>query len=358
MAYGTHQIADLLAVSTATIADIEGAEQAIAEAFAAELAAHNALVADMLREIADVGNEQMLGYGGSSDITAVELDEFGISDAQKSAVGANVGFPLRQWDVTLQWTRLYMQTRTPQDIAKAFDGARTADLKAIQRAIRRALLTSTNNTTYIDRRMNTAVTLPIRALLNADGQVIPVGPNGEAFVGGSHTHYLATASLVAANVSALLTTVAEHQSGGIVRLAINAADEAAIRAMTANFTALQFASTVPATTTTYAEGELDLSNASNRLIGYFNGYEVWVKPWVMASYPIAYRVGGNQKPLRARTRTGTLTGLGAFDLRYEHEHYPLRAEIMSREIGFGVHGRDAAAVLYTGGGAYVIPSSF
>ncbi len=354
--YGTHSITDLLAVTNQSIAQF--GEGSVAEAFAAELTAHNGLVANMLQELTSFGDEQITMYGGSSDIVAVDTDEFGRSDAQKPATGVNVGFPLRNWDVTLQWTRLYMETHTPADAAKTLDAAKVADLKAIQRAIRRALYTPTNNLTFVDRRSNNMAVLPVRALLNADSGAVPVGPNGETFDGATHTHYLATASLVAANVSALIATVTEHEAGGEVRLYINAADEAAIRAMTSNFTPYFDSRITPANNVAAGNAALNVQNTNNRAIGIFNNAEVWVKPWVLASYLVAMRVGSSIKPLRARTRTGSLTGLGEFALRFEHEHYPLRSETMSREIGFGVHNRAAAAVLYTGGGAYSAPASF
>jgi len=355
--YGTHSATDLLSVTNQSIADF--GEENVAQSFAAELAAHNALVANMLAELCSFGDEQITMYGGASDIVAIDTDEFGLSDAQKPATGVNVGFPLRNWDVTLQWTRLWMTMNTPADAAKSLDAAKTADLKAIQRSIRRAIYTSTNNLTYVDRRSRNMAVLPIRAFLNADATTIPVGPNGEAFVGASHTHYLATASLVAANVSALISTVTEHSIDGEVRLYVNAADEAAIRAMTANFTPYYDSRITPATNAAAGNGALNVTNTNNRAIGVFNNAEVWVKPWVLASYPVAIRLGGTGvKPIRARTRTGTLTGLGAFEMRYEHEHYPLRADVMSREIGFAPHDRASVATLFTAGASYTIPASF
>ena len=358
--FGTHAVTsdDLLQVTNQTV--LTFGEDRVAQAFAAELAVHNRLVEEMLRELCSVGAEQLDTYGGGGEIIAIELDEFSVADAQKPAPpSTNVGFPLGYHGVTLQWTRLYLMQATPAEMARTFQDARTADLKAIQRKIRRALYTPTNNLTYQDRRMRNKPTLPVRALLNADGGVIPIGPNGETFNGGTHTHYLATASLAAANVSALISTVREHGVDGELRLYINQANEAAIRAMP-NFTPYTDRRLTQPNNIVTANGvALDTMNVNNRAIGLFDDAEVFVKPWVLANYPIALRANGTgEKPIRARTRTGTLTGLGAFDLRAEDEKYPLRASVMDREIGFGVHNRAAAAVLQTNNGTYTAPASF
>jgi len=354
--YGTHSVTDLLGVTNQTVAQF--GENLVADAFAAELAAHNVLTANMLAELCDFGDEQINTYGGQSEIVAIDTDEFGSSDAQKTGTGTNIGFPLRNWDVTLQWTRLYMEMNTPADLAKTLNDAKVADLKAIQRGIRRALYTSTNNLAYVDVRSKNRATLPIRALLNGDGTLVPAGPNGDAFA-TAHNHYLGTASLTAANVSALITTVQEHGLGGELRLYINGAQEAAIRAMTANFTPYYDSRITMGSATATAAGTLQVANTGNRAIGIFDAAEVWVKPWVLASYPVAIRLGGTgNKPIRARTRTGALTGLGAFDLRFADENYPLRTEVMSREIGFGIHERADAAVLFTAGASYTIPATF
>jgi hypothetical protein len=67
-------------------------------------------------------------------------------------------------------------------------------------------------------------------------------------------------------------------------------------------------------------------------------------------------VGGAQKPIAVRTRTGSLSGAGAFRILAEHEHYPLRARHMGREFGIGVVGRHKAAVLRSNNASYAIPS--
>lgn len=353
MAYGTLSVSDLLEATGQSIADF-GEDKAFA-AIAEGLAAHNRLTADMVTTLCAVTGERLTRFGSTGAMDMVDLDEFGAPDTQKVTAGANVGTPLRKVGIAIQWTRTYMQTHTPAELAGQFDAARDADVRRIQRDIARALFRPTNNLTYIDALVDNAV-LPIRALLNADSQGIPYGPNGETFDGTTHTHYLGTASLVAANVSALIETVVEHGVGGGMKLFINRAQEAAIRAMTGNFTAYIDARINPATTSTYAGGALNMTDLYNRAIGVFDSAEVWIKPWVPAGYMFATDTSSPMKPLRLRTRSGSMEGLGALSIAADHEHYPLRAQTMEREFGIAAWTRWNGAALMTTNATYANPT--
>jgi hypothetical protein len=351
--YGTLQVTDLLAATGQTIADY--GEDLAFGAIANGLAAHNALVADMVTGLAQVTGERLGRFGSTGSGEMIDLDEGGAPDTQKVTAGANVGWPLRKVGYAIQWTRTYMMTKTPAELAGQFDAAKDADLRRIQRDMARALFTATNNLTYVDRLTDNAV-LPVRALLNADSTGIPYGPNGETFNGATHTHYLGTASLVAANVSALIETVVEHGVGSGMKLYINRAQEAAIRAMTGNFTAYIDARITPPTTAAYAGGNLDTTQLYNRAIGVFDAAEVWIKPWVPSGYLFATDSSTPMKPLRIRTRSGTLDGLGSLSIAADHEHYPLRAQTMDREFGVAAWTRWNGAALYTGNATYSSPT--
>lgn len=352
MTFGTLSVLDTLASSQQTVTEF-GEDQAFG-AISAALAVHNVLVAEQLADLVEFTNVRLGRYGGVSEGEMEDVDEFGAVDTQKVSAGQNIGTPLRAAQYAVQWTRLYMQTHTASELAAQYNAGKDADIRGIQRGIRRAIYLPTNNLAYKDRRVDNVV-LPILALLNADGQAIPYGPDGEAFDGATHTHYLATAALVAANVSALIETVVEHGVQGQVMLYINRAQEAAIRAM-ANFQPYMDARTIPSTTTSRADGDLDMTRYNNRAIGTFDAAEVWVKPWVLASYPFSFDKRGTGKPLRFRTRSGQPTGMGALNLAADHEHYPLRAQHMEREYGISVWNRANGAVLFTGGASYVAPS--
>jgi hypothetical protein len=347
--YGTLNTFDTLAASQQTIAAF-GEDRAFA-AIAAALDAHNAIMADLMGSggLIERSTDRQRRYGGGDSMTMDEVDEFGRGDAQKIAAGATVGFPLRLFDISVQWTRKYIQNGTTAELAAQFTAATDAHRKRVTREIKKALFTPTNNTAYVDRLIDN-VNLALRALVNGDGQPIPPGPNSEYFDPATHTHYLATATLTAASITNLLETVREHATTGSQFLYINRAQEAAVRAMTTNFVAYTDSRITYPVTATVAVGILDQTNLYNRAIGLFDGAEVWVKPWIPANYMCTWL--DTVTPLVFRERT---PGGGNLVLAAEDEAYPLRCRTLEAEFGVGVWVRTGAAVLKTDNASYSPP---
>lgn len=348
MAYGTLSVSDLQAANNQTLAQI--GETLAFEAIDAALVAHRILLRQKFDPFVDVTTDRLRRYGGPDQMVMQPLDEFGRLDAQKVNVGSNVGFPLERVGVALQWTRDFFENAMGSELAEQFVAGTDADVRGLDLAIRNALFTPTNLT--VTDRLVDNVTLPVKALLNADGAPVPIGPNGETFVAATHTHYLGTSSLVAADVSALIKTVTEHFGAGTCVLAINQAQEAAIRAMTANFTAYMDSRLIIADTLTYAAGVLDQINFNNRDIGIFDAATVTVRPWVQSGYIAAYMVSG-KKPLVLREKR---TGSFGLTLAFDNEMFPLRARGMVNTYGIGVWNRHAAAVLDTAHSTYTAPT--
>jgi len=347
MAYGTFSVLDTLASSQQSVAAF-GEDNAFKAIEAARIA-HNKIQQDMLGEFVTVTTDRLRRYGGTDTMSMDELDEYGSPDAQKIAAGSNVGFPLRKFGIALQWTRTALQVLTASELASAVTSALTADSRRIIREIKRAIFTSTN-ASYLDRYVDN-VTLPVKALVNADSAPIPLGPNGETFTAATHTHYLGTASFVAADLTSLIEAVLEHYNTGQPVVYINRAQETAIRAFT-GFTAYVDARIIPATNANAAQGALDPVNLYDRSIGIFGGAEIIVKPWVPASYVVAM-VRGQAAPVVMRVREG---GSGDLTLVYEDEAHPLRARAWEREVGFGIWNRVNGAVLFTTNATYAIPT--
>lgn len=350
--YGTLSISDLQAATNQSVAEF-GESDAFG-ALQANLDAYNAIVREMVAEIAEPTTDRLRRYGGVSRMEMIPADEFGRANAQKVTAGQNIGFPMDNYQVAVQWTRKWFQMHSPAELAGQYLATREADTQRILAELQRALYTPTNRLTYVDRFVDNVV-LPVRALANATaGDVLPVGPSGTAFDGATHTHYLASATLTAASLSALVTTVREHAVTGDVRLYISAANEAAVRAMTTNFTAYLDARLIPAQNTQQATAALNVADGTNRAIGIFDSAEVWVKPWVLANYPIALRFGGPTMPLVFRSRDGG--ALADLQMVSDWDQFPLRAQHFEREFGIGVYGRVDAAVLGVGSGSYVAPT--
>ncbi|MDQ3540408.1 MAG: hypothetical protein M3440_06940 [Chloroflexota bacterium] len=350
MVYGTHSVLDALAASQQTIAAF-GEDNAFT-AIDVALAAHNAIQADLVDGLVERTTDKLRRYGGLAEMTMDELDEFGRADAQKITAGSNVGFPLRLYGASLQWTRKFMQNTTGVELAASVSALMTADTRLVNRELKRALFKPTNNLTYTDRLVDNVV-LPLRALVNADSEPVPVGPNGEAYNAATHTHYLGTATLTASDISGLLATVSEHYNLPGARLYINAAQEAAVRAFTSNF--YPYTTTLIANNTAglVAQGTADTGNLGERAIGVWSPYDaiVSVKPWIPANYMFAF-VDGAPEPLVWRTRNGG----GALELVADDELHPLRAKSYEREFGIGVWSRTNGAALQTNGATYTMPT--
>lgn len=352
MPYGTLSVADLLKTVRVGASVWEVGEDRTYAAISSYMDAHNTILNQQLMGFVEVlsGGDRIQGTGGNALMTMQEVDEFGRADAQKVTAGDTLGFPLRLYAVALQWTRKWMENHTLVELVAQVEAAAVADKLNIESQIKRALFFAANYT-FIDKLVD-RMSIPVKRLVNADSMELPIGPNGETYTASSHTHYLGTGTLVAANVSGLITTVAEHYNSGQIQLFINQAQEAAIRAMTANFTPYVDARIITGSGVTVANGTLDQSNIYNRAIGVFDAAEVWVKPWVPAGYIFAW-VAGQTPPLAWRERR---PGSSAFGLDYEDEQYPLRAKQMGREFGIGVKNRVNGAVLFTTNATYANPS--
>ncbi|GCE49193.1 hypothetical protein EI42_06004 [Thermosporothrix hazakensis] len=348
MAYGTLQILDTLAANRTLIADY--GEENTYRAVQQFLDAHNEIVNMMTSDLVEQTTDRLRRYGGVDTMTMIEGDEHSSPDVQKITTGVNVGFPLRLFQVGLQWTRKYLQTRTVAEIAAQVNAAMTADIRRLQTEIKKAIFTPTNNLNYLDRLVDN-LNLPIRALLNADGTPLPPDPYGNAFDGNTHTHYLAVSALDVNALNSLINTVLEHYNTGTIKVYISQAQEAAVRSLS-GFTAYVDARVLPPTTTAVGRTPLDTMNIYNRAIGVFGAAEIWVKPWIPNNYLFAYNPA-QTKPLAMRVRDAQS---GSLRIAAELESYPLHAQYMEREYGIAVQERSNGAVLYIGGSTYVTPT--
>jgi hypothetical protein len=358
MAFGTLTRFDTLATAfNTTVAQFgeDLAWQAIEQA----LEAHNQQLQEAMGEFVEDSTDRLRRYGGPDTMAMEELDEFGTPDAQKISAGVTVAFPLKFYGIALQWTRLYFINHMASELAAQVTAAQDADVKAIQREMKKALFLK-DNYTFVDRRVD-GISLAVKALVNADSAAIPLAPDGTSFNGATHTHYLgataawpSTTANRATDLNALSSTVLEHFLSGQVLVYINRAEEASVRTAD-GFTPYVDARLIQGggLTTAVARGSLDVSNVANRAIGILGPAEIWVKPWVPAGYIACVHAGGGGAALVRRTRAA---GGGNLELQFDNEIYPLRSRALGREFGFGVFNRVAAACLYTGATSYTNPT--
>src|SRR6266581_3447687 len=352
MTYGTLNTLDTLAslrAATGVVAEI--GEDVAFESINAALQTHSMLLKEALTDFVEMTTDRLRRYGGPDTMALEELDEYGTAGAQKIAPGATIGFPMKLYGGALQWTRTYFQNVTGTELAGQVSAMMDADVKNTHKQLKYALLYPTN-VTFNDRRVD-YVQLPQKALVNADSAPIPIAPDGTTFNAATHTHYLATASFVASDLTSLINTVVEHFLTGKVQVLINQASEAAVRALTGFYPYYDMRLTPSLNAINATSANLDVVNLTNRAIGVYGPAEIWVKPWIPANYMVAMQMDTQQKALVMRTRNA---GGGNLELDFDVEEHPLRARHYGREFGFGVWNRVAAAVLYTNGGSYTSPA--
>lgn len=315
-----------------------------------DVAAHNAAVTDMMEDMCEVTTERQRLYGTSAEGEMVEVDEYGRSATQMLLTGATVGFPLKLFQYAIGWTEKWLQVHTPAEMVEQVTGAQNAHLRAIQREIKKAIYLSANYT-FRDHLVD-KVDLAIKRFVNADSADIPNGPNGEAFDGATHTHYVGEASLTAAFLKAIINDVIEHGHGGAVKVAINKTDETAVRALT-GFVAYPDPRIIYRATDTPGQ-TLDISRLDNRAIGIFEGAEIWVKSWAIANYVYVWDSASPNKPLAFRQRSQT--SLQGLRLAAKNSAYPLYAEYYESEYGISVWTRTNGAILYFANATYADPT--
>jgi hypothetical protein len=343
---GNHNISDLLAARFTSVAAY--GLNTIEQVLQADIAAHNTIVNEMVSEMCELSVDRQRIYGTSASGDMVEVDEYGAAPTQKARTGATVGFPLKLFQFNVGWTAKWMQTKTPADMAAMTLSAEKAHLREIQRQIKKALYLSANYA-HLDHLVDN-VSLAVKRLLNADSAEIPEGPNGESYDGATHSHYNFNATLTAAALEANINDVIEHGHGSSVKVAINKADETAVRALSGFVAYPDPRMIVPVYSATGVPAQtLDISRLDNRAIGVFAGAEVVVKPWAISLYPFAWDAGGSQKPLVYRQRdSAAIQGLR---IAAENDDYPLYARFMEAEFGIGVWTRTNGAILFTNSGA-------
>jgi hypothetical protein len=359
MAFGTLSIFDTIGGRRAAANDYIGLYDAMTlyQQLQVYLDTHNRLMDEISGDLVEPTTDRFMTWGSNAQVTMTEGDEYSRPDVQKVTVNPTaMGFPLRLKQVAYGVTQLFMETRTLGDLEQVVTACTDADLRDRLATIRAALFNPTNNTSYKDRFVD-GITLPIRALINADGTYIPPDAYGNSFDGSTHTHYLGTSSFVASDLQGLIDTVVEHYNEGSVRVYINRAQETTVRGLT-GFLPYWDARVTPSVNQTNALGTpLDVLNIYNRPIGIFGASEIWVKPWVPANYLFCFNTSV-PKPLRMRTRPTAGVNRGSLRIAAQLQAYPLMATYMEREYGVAVYERTNGACLYISSSTYAAPSAW
>jgi len=364
--FGTNTSFESLVANNQTIAQLgPDGQKHVWDGIASLLNAFNAQQKELVSQFCERTTGRLRKYGGGKRFRMQRTDEFGRGNAQKMLVGSYVGFPMEKYEIATQWTATARKNMKVSEIAAQVTAVVTASATGVIGNIKTALMGGVNYifSDYLVDHVDNQFSLPVKALLNADGQVIPPGPNGETFNGSTHTHYLASVVLTNSWLVALVDTVVQHVNNGVPVMWINYADADAVSALP-SFKELVYSTTQKSANQEYGEGVLDPVNINNRQIGWFRGAAVWVKPFWPANYFLCFIAATAQgKPLAFRVRGTDPNGgeevpdAGDLVLIYEDEEHPLRATGWEQEYGIGVWGRNLAAIGYVGASTYVIPDT-
>lgn len=344
---GAHDISTLMAARFQSV--VEFGLDTIEEVLNADLAAHNEIVNDLVGELAVPTTDRQRIYGESTTGDMIAADEYTRGPTKVVRPGSTVGFPLNRFQYAIGWTNTWMEEHSPMDMAIAVKSGQKAHLRKIQEILKKAFFLSTNYTHQDHLKDN--VDLAVKRLLNADGQPIPEGPHGETFDGGTHTHYNGTASFVVGDITAQIEDVVEHGHGGSIRLCINRGEETAVRAFT-GFQEYTDPRLILGTEADKPGKRLDITRLDNRAIGILGAAEIWVKPWVPATYTFCYdRLAPKPLVFRQNERS-RMRGLR---IVATIPAFPLLAQFMESDFDFGVWTRTNGVALDTGNASYTDP---
>lgn len=344
---GTYSLADLTQVTNQTITEF--GREAVAEAVLDDLANHNTRVGEMTDLFAEQTTEREEPQPVTSNARARKVDEVGRVSTKKDDAPGKVGYPIDTNQHAVGWDADYLLVATPAQIALTTIAGEQAMLVEHIASIRAALMNPVNYTHYgyVDDRTETTV----KRLYNGDGTVPPRSPNLTTF-NGTHNHYLANAGLNTTVAQALIRTVAEHTINASLVTFINPADAQSWAGLT-GFVPLMDARVRVATDQNVGVAALDTANATERDIGYFEGSVIRTRGWMPVGYALTLDVNAAAKVLRRRVprqpiRQGLRIYAGGFI-------FPLQADFLVEQFGYGVFNRGAAAVLDYTHATYTVP---
>lgn len=340
---GTYDLRDLQNVTNQTVVQfgLEDVQTAVQN----ELAVHNNQLNDMTSILVSPVTNRIVpdASGLMLDGDMRKVDEYGRVATQKTGTPEMIGIPLDRYQFGVGFTGDFLNRATPAQVAIATNNAEAADRRQVIRLIRNTLFNPTNSDFYDYLRDN--MLLKVKGLYNADAQFTPpIGPNGETF-DSAHNHYMGFTAFNAAALDGLIQNVAEHTNNGRIEVYLNVAQEAAVRTFT-GFTPAVDPNVIVSVNQQVTVQRLDTARQNNRLIGRYNGADIWVKSWIFPNYGAAVDANAANKPLGRREPTGEDSVVGSPGLRMVGQivTFPLQSEYWGREIGFGVRNRGAAAV--------------
>ncbi len=338
-------------------------EDRVYEQLIEDLAIYNRVNAQLDEAYCAHGTDLLDGAGAVTIGVMQELDAEGVADPQKGQAPANIGWPLRKFGHGTGFTAAFLKRAAMKDIDSALRNAQLAHQATWKLALRTALFYPTHTTWRDQHGASPTLSLPGKASYNADGFPVAIGPEGQTFNADTHTHYayVDSTTLTEALVSSCVDNLREHNGmGELVQISIpTGAAETAMRTFV-GFERLQYPGVITSIAETRAIGTLSMATTTNRLIGMWNGCEVWVREWVPSAsntgWIHVFSAGAKSiKPLYVRESDVYPAGLFP---EYELNKFGFDFKSLVAYFGISFRNRQNSVLGYwaSGAAAYVAPT--
>jgi hypothetical protein len=274
--------------------------------------------------------------------------EYGRPDRQRITQAERERFiPLEDFSLGIGFTRKYLALARSDQIALQVDEATRSDQELIIRSIFQQIL----------RIENLGGSGVYKTFWNADGDAPPRYIDTTFLT--THTHFLTSATVTLALVQSMKLKLTEHGFDTERELWINAAEEAAVRALTGFVPVLSrdqalITNTNPFTATNIVAAAVDPA----QFIGVLEGFRVRVYNWMPAGYLFAYdnAASGLRKSLAWREYpVASLRGLQLFN-EDPASSFPLVNSFFARNFGLCALERSNGVAAQITAGAYTTPA--
>lgn len=351
LAYGFVTLADQFASRINTI----GVER-IWTAIDQSAAEHNRVVAELMAAMVaptEIAQEQFELPGGG---TLQPLDADGNPKPVKPSGSYQVGYPIQGAGTAWGDNRVSRALMTVKEANRLTVDAQQKDVNWMRRHILAALMDESAWTYYDETGPDGAKGLgniSVQPLANGDA-VTYVMKDGDM---ATDDHYLAQANAIDDSNNpfpALYSELAEHPSNTGPFVAYVATSLVTTIEGLAGFVPIVDPDVVPGSGSDSLRGQIS-RGFGDEVIGKVD--KLWIVEWgsLPSGYILAHARGGGPVLKMREYPAPELKGFFREAHSSDGNH---QVERMLRFAGFGVSNRVGAAVLYIGGGSYVIPSAF
>lgn len=309
-------------------------------------------VTEMLQGFAQPVSSEAKMVDVSAPANAMKkLGEFGLKKSEGDRTVVEINFPLWKWGYDTGWSEDFLIQATVGDFRKSILDAEYSYRLALQDEVKAAMYNNVRRE-FNDKHDTKRPSLIGYPFYNADGQSIPPSRDGTTFTAASHQHYNGTSgtSLSVYDINSLLiSNVTEHDNVEGIALFMPAALEPTVAALTDSnsnkpYVALDRPNVAYRTDANHSAFVDNLeAEANDKLLGHWNGYPVFVKPWCPANIIACVATGAGQKALGYR-QPSWFSGLRPMPRLANNV---LTAEEWRAYFGMAANNRGAAAFLDT-----------